>query len=63
MRWTMLVDLAATVGLGLTTWGFAELGSRCGLGSALALLWSGGWVLGMALWVAAGVRPRRAKER
>ena len=59
MRWTMLVDLAAAGGLGMTTVGFADLGSRCGLGPALALLWGGGWLLGGALWIAASVRPRR----
>jgi len=61
MRWTMLIDLAAIAGLGLTTWGFAELGGRCGLGPSLALLWGGAWLAGGALWIAAGLRPRRPR--
>lgn len=63
MRWTLAIDVAAILGLSLTTWGFAELGVRCGLGPALALLWGGGWLLAGALWTAAAVRPQRPPDR
>lgn len=54
---TLVWDLAFTTGLALTTCGFAELGSRCGVGPSLALLWSGGWAIGLALWMASGGGP------
>ncbi len=59
MRWTMVIDAVALAGLSLTTWGFLDLGTRCELGPGLALLWSGAWLLGGALWTAAAIRPRR----
>lgn len=60
--WTLAIDAVGILGLGLTTWGFAELGARCGLGPALALLWGGAWLLAGALWTAAGVTPRRQPD-
>jgi len=59
MRWTLVIDGAGLIGLSLTSWGFLELGVRCGLGTALGLLWAGAWLTGLAFWTAAGVRTRR----
>ncbi len=59
MRWTAILDGAALLGLVATTWGWLELGNRCGLGCSLALLWGGGWTVGLSIWIAASVPKRR----
>jgi len=64
MRWIIwAVDVAGFVGLALTTIGMCELGRACGVGAALGWLWTGAWLMGLAIRAAIVLgRPRKKTE-